>query len=384
MKKTIKIIFIAISATVALFVASCTKETPQKEDSPYSTLSLVLSEAPQDFGRGQTATMTVSLEGDASGLPVTYMWDTSRPSVVAVEGKGETAKLTAIGEGHAVVYAYIKESPDILATVDIDVHHVDDGIVRILAIGNSFSQDAVEQYLYDLFKADGTETIIGNMYIGGCPLEKHWNNVAENKSAYEYRKVVGGVKTNTKNVSIDMALADENWDYISFQQASDFSGMYEKFEPWLGNLVQYVSKNATNMNMKLMFHQTWAYAKDSDHKAFPNYDRDQMKMYNAVVSASRKAVTNNGIDILIPSGTAIQNGRTTSLGDTFNRDGYHLEVTYGRFTAACTWYECISGKSVLDNSFVPPTLDDRKETIAKNAAHNAVLRPDAVTDMPQY
>ena len=39
--------------------------------------------------------------------------------------------------------------------------------------GNSFSQDAVEQYLYELAEAAGYELIIGNMYIGGCDLDKH-------------------------------------------------------------------------------------------------------------------------------------------------------------------------------------------------------------------
>ena len=42
--------------------------------------------------------------------------------------------------------------------------------VRILAIGNSFSQDAVEQYLHELAEAEGISTIIGNMFIGGCCL----------------------------------------------------------------------------------------------------------------------------------------------------------------------------------------------------------------------
>lgn len=45
--------------------------------------------------------------------------------------------------------------------------------VRILAIGNSFSQDAVEQYLHELAEAEGISTIIGNMFIGGCSLERH-------------------------------------------------------------------------------------------------------------------------------------------------------------------------------------------------------------------
>ena len=42
--------------------------------------------------------------------------------------------------------------------------------VRVLAIGNSFSQDAVEQYLHELGEAEGYELVIGNLFIGGCSL----------------------------------------------------------------------------------------------------------------------------------------------------------------------------------------------------------------------
>ena len=59
-------------------------------------------------------------------------------------------------------------------------------------------------------------------------------------------------------------------------------------------------------------------------------------MYNAIVDCVKDLMKEYHFDILIPSGTAIQNARTSSLGDTFNRDGYHLKRTYGRYTAACT------------------------------------------------
>ena len=45
--------------------------------------------------------------------------------------------------------------------------------LRILAIGNSFSQDAVEQNLYEICAAAGQQVIIGNMYIPGCSIDKH-------------------------------------------------------------------------------------------------------------------------------------------------------------------------------------------------------------------
>ena len=55
-----------------------------------------------------------------------------------------------------------------------------DKVIKILTIGNSFSEDAVEQHLHDIAKADGVKVIIGNMYIGGCSLERHLNNAKAN------------------------------------------------------------------------------------------------------------------------------------------------------------------------------------------------------------
>ena len=49
----------------------------------------------------------------------------------------------------------------------------EDGILRILAIGNSFSTDSM-QYLYQIAKNAGVEEIVlGNLYYGGCSLDEH-------------------------------------------------------------------------------------------------------------------------------------------------------------------------------------------------------------------
>lgn len=261
----------------------------------------------------------------------------------------------------------------------------DDGIIRVLAIGNSFSQDAVEQYLYELFAADGQQVIIGNLYIGGCTLETHHKLMLSGEGKYAYRKVVDGVKTETGNTALLAGLEDEPWDYVSLQQASGSSGKYETYTPYLPQLLEYVKANVDNSQMKLMFHQTWAYASSSDHGEFSKYDKDQMTMYEAIMSAASNAMNDNqSISMVIPSGTAIQNGRTSYLGDSFNRDGYHLETTYGRYTAACTWYESISGKSVVGNSYAPASVDETEKAVAQNAAHLAVLKPWEVTDMVDF
>ena len=40
------------------------------------------------------------------------------------------------------------------------------GVIKILAIGNSFSEDAAESYVDDLAKANNIDVIIGNICIG--------------------------------------------------------------------------------------------------------------------------------------------------------------------------------------------------------------------------
>lgn len=258
-------------------------------------------------------------------------------------------------------------------------------VIRILAIGNSFSEDAIENYLYDLAKAEGHTVIIGNMYIGGCSLETHVENALNNQASYEYRKInTLGVFKNEGGWSISKVLNDENWDYISLQEVSQNSGIYSNFETNLPTLVDYVKALSSNPKTKYILHQTWAYAKNSTHSGFANYDNSQPKMYEAIVDAVSKAGELVAIDLIIPAGTAIQNGRTSIVKDNFNRDGYHLDYNIGRFTAACTWFEKIFELNVIENAYKPSALSDYEALIAKHAAHNAVLQPNAVTELIDF
>lgn len=257
--------------------------------------------------------------------------------------------------------------------------------IKILAIGNSFSQDAIEYYLSGLARAEGIKLIIGNLYIGGASLDLHWNNAKEDKAVYQYRKIdIEGNKVNHPETSIAKALDDEEWDYISFQQVSSSSGIYDSYVTPLPLLFEYVKKRAMNKDVKYILHQTWAYSKDSNHKLYGNYENDQMIMFSGIVDAIERAKYLVPIDIVVPAGTAIQNGRTSFLGDTFCRDGYHLERTYGRYTAACAWFERIFGINVIGNSYKPEVLSDQEVDIAQQAAHYAVENPTKITDLTHF
>ncbi len=253
--------------------------------------------------------------------------------------------------------------------------------VKLLAIGNSFSRDAVEQNLHELAAAAGDTLIIGNLYIGGCPLERHLNNVREDRHDYVYRKIgADGKRVEKKNISIREALADDSWDYISFQQASKFSGKYDTYSKSLPELMAYVKKNGPKKYIPVL-HQTWAYQQGADHTGFRLYDDDQMTMYRAIVDANNRAARLGKIKVVIPSGTAVQNARTSFIGDNMNCDGYHLDRGVGRFTAACAWYEKIMGGNAETNTYVPADMNPDLAAVAKKAAHAAVASPGEITDL---
>lgn len=251
--------------------------------------------------------------------------------------------------------------------------------IRILAIGNSFSDDAIEDHLYPLAKAEGLTIVIGNIYKGGCSIERHVRNLRGDITDYEYRKIdAEGERTISYGYTMARGLADEDWDFVSFQQSSPNSGFAQTYDQ-LPELVEYVKARVPE-DAVFMFHQTWAYSKDSKHKEYHRYDNDQMKMYNAIVAAVNEVVPKiEEIEIVIPSGTAIQNARTSVLGDDLTRDGYHLSKPYGRYVASCTWLQAVLGKNPVGNAYCPEGMTEKECRAAQKAARKAVRKPSKIS-----
>ena len=240
--------------------------------------------------------------------------------------------------------------------------------IKVLAIGNSFSVDAVEQNLYELAAAQGDSLIIGNAYIGGCSLRRHMDCLNNHTPRYSYRKIVGGQKITKDKTTLQSIVCDERWDIVTFQQSSPLSGISDSYAV-LDSLKCAVSHLITNKQAKYYWHMTWAYAQNSTHKHFKDYGSSQQTMYDAILSVSREEVPKVGIHTVIPSGVAIQNARLI-FGDVMNRDGYHLS-DLGRYVAACTWLEIITGKSVIGNHYWPSFLNQADAAKVQVAAHNA-------------
>lgn len=153
---------------------------------------------------------------------------------------------------------------------------------RVLAIGNSFSQDAM-QYLAQLAAGGGVEMEAVNLYIGGCSLKTHWENMQSGAAAYEQER---NGKSEGQMTSLEQALEEGGWDAVTLQQASHDSGLPERYFPYICLLAGEVRTRAPQA--RLWVHQTWAYELDSGHPAFAQYGHNQSAMFQALEAAYRR------------------------------------------------------------------------------------------------
>ena len=255
--------------------------------------------------------------------------------------------------------------------------------IHVLAIGNSFSDDGLWP-LYDILKDLGyKDVIVANLYIGGCTVETHKNNLSTDAAIYEYHYNKDGNWQSIPNYKASTALEAESWDYVSLQESSIYSGLIEKYVQSDINYIYNYARSKTkakNKDTKFVWQMTWAYQQNSTHSAFPNYNSNQMTMYNGILNCVQNVILNNDHEpIVVPSGTAIQNLRTTFLGDNVTRDGYHLNFDYGRYTAALTWAIKLTGKSI-ENVAAPSTIPEIIVPLCKESAENACETPYNITN----
>ena len=237
--------------------------------------------------------------------------------------------------------------------------------MRILSIGNSFSQDA-QRYLRALAKADGYPMKTVNLYIGGCSLETHYLNMIDNMPAYlfEYNTENTGLK-----VTIRQALLAESWDVITLQQVSTKSGDFKSYSPFIEELAAYVRKYRPHA--KLVLHETWAYENGSERLAATVYPTAD-DMIAAVKASYEKAAELIGADGIIRAGEAMR--KAEEMGAVVHRDHAHASFGVGRYILALSWYRALTGRDITENAFTefaaPVSDEERKIAIA---AVNSVI-----------
>lgn len=276
--------------------------------------------------------------------------------------------------------------------------------VRLLTVGNSFSQNAT-RHLKDLATAGGHTLIHRPIVVGGASLQLHAEKAQKHE---EDANDKAGLYADGR--SLEQALAEQPWDFVTIQQASLKSHDLGTYRPYAGQLRDYIKKHAPSA--ELLVHQTWAYRCDDPRFAAktskPGEPATQEAMYQGLTRAYRTIAKELGAR-LIPVGDAFyradndpqwgyrpdknfdfRNAQPPALPDQthslhvgwrwarqqdgqtkLSMDGHHAN-TAGEYLGACVFYEVLFGQSVVGNAFVPPGLDPAYARFLQQTAHEAV------------
>ncbi len=289
--------------------------------------------------------------------------------------------------------------------------------VRLMTIGNSFSQDATF-YLNDLAEADGNVLVLKTANVGGSPMQLHWDKAQlherePNNPAGLYSSAKTAEGETIPGRGLKEILSDGPHDFVTIQQASIKSHDLQHYRPYAAKLCDYVKQHAPDA--ELLLHETWAYRVDdprfSVKEPKEGEPKTQREMYDMLSNAYRTTAKELGVQI-IPVGDAfiaadedenwgyrpdknfdvkqakppklpdqthsLHVGRTWKKSKTGNKltlgmDGHHASVA-GRYLGACVWYEVLFGVSCVGNQFAPKELNAADARYLQETAHATVAK----------
>lgn len=215
--------------------------------------------------------------------------------------------------------------------------------MNILMIGNSYTVDC-SRYLHRIARAGGAAINTTCLYIGGCPLDRHFRNMHSGEEAYEL--YANGEPTGFK-VSLGDALVNREWDVITFQQASFKSFDYETYQPYLDEVADYARTLCPKA--KFIIHQTWPDADTSPRLEGFGFQNNG-EMFKALEAAYEKAAKAIGAEDIVRDGQLIYALYEAGLRPVW-RDNGHISLGIGRFAAGLLWYKKLTGNDIWANPF---------------------------------
>ena len=300
----------------------------------------------------------------------------------------------------------------------------EDGVLNLLMVGNSFCYYYVEE-LYGLLMEnlpEGiTEVQIYNLYRSGCELHMHLAWWKENSCGDGYQLFRTNAEgrhnlTPNKDATLEMALAQENWDYISLHEASTAHDYTDHTQ--LDAIKQRITKLTEPLfgrmhelypSAQLLWQRTWTYevglvrngrtyTEEVCHKynigiqevadymdeAFCQDKPYDLQIVNTGVAWMAARELNETRDLLPYGGLCARIGKT-GFGDHRENagDGYHDgDIGGGQLLNAYIWYMTLTGdRDLSDNLYMPTennlagyTLDADLAAMVKEAAQ-MVMQP---------
>lgn len=288
--------------------------------------------------------------------------------------------------------------------------------LRVLSIGNSFTASVCRQ-LPPMAEAEGRALRYANLYIGGCPLSRHAENLAQSAadpSFKPYRAQCHGFPAEEGlqgefPASSNELLARGDWDVVTVQQASHESWDYANYQPFGHAVVEAVRKACPRA--EVVIQQTWAYRADDDRlRPGGAWGFGQSGMFERLADAYDRFGADEGIARQIPTGVAVQLSRVRErepfvpyevadlaryrwpdlppqAGDVVGRLGWRRnwdtgEMEIGRDTIhlnergeylqALVWFGFLFGADPTAVSYVSPHIGDADARVLRECARDAL------------
>jgi len=225
-----------------------------------------------------------------------------------------------------------------------------------------------------------SEITFGTLYVGGCSIEMHYQHAAENRAVYRYYLNRGDGWNSTPDCSIRDAVQSDDWDWIAIQHGTHGTARYTSYECYekLSPLISFLRELAP-VRTKYAFNLTWLGESTHQHHEILSYGGNMALMREKLVEVTKRMVADNpDIDLLVPTGTAIENARTSKIG-CLTRDGYHLSYATGRFIAALAFVSTITGTDAGTITWKPEGVDEYALKVAVESVKNAQKHPFDIT-----
>lgn len=270
---------------------------------------------------------------------------------------------------------------------------VNNNTLKVLAIGNSLVGDSLS-YLADLVSAAGINSKDLCVYrvVKGSSTLTDWlaiykagTPLSANKATCSLR--VGRIDYRLTSDNTLAEILSKDWDVIVLNEKTNQS--YEQAKEAINDMISVCRTHCTNPAVALAWHGGW-----SREKTKCGYEGGSEEHWAAIQELTVEQMCHAGIDVVIPTGTAIQIGRATNLSPEgeLTRDGVHILLGAGRYIASATWFETIiapvfgisvSGNTALhDKLYSSEITDDEllQQLHATDPVNNLYFPPVFVTE----
>lgn len=255
-------------------------------------------------------------------------------------------------------------------TVSQKAANVDPELIRVLAIGDSFTEDATANLYPVLAELGYVKAVVASVALDGKGLAEQFAALkGTDKIPVKITDANGTVAADSLGTDL---LAPDNWDAIVLQPA--FEKADELDAAALGAMVNLIRSFCEFT--PLYWNMTWAYG------------ADQADVYDNLADVAATVESYNVFESVIPVGTLVQNLRTSIFEETVvpGTDA-HLSVHVGQLAASYLWAQVITGKNVPKTDWY--VSDEYRYEVdflpaIKEAIDNSVAAPYEVTNAVNY